>query len=137
MILGFKPQFKQPILDGTKIHTIRVDSHKRWKAGRKIHYATGVRTKDYKQFKEGWCVRIQDFEVIYTLVSSPSELSHTNIEYDGAWFAVIIKVDGMLLGLTASMELAINDGFYTYKEFLAWFNKDLNGRIIHWTDYRY
>lgn len=47
MILGFKPQFVQPIIDRTKIHTIREDKHNRWVPGKVIHMATGVRTKSY------------------------------------------------------------------------------------------
>lgn len=48
MILSFKEQFIPKILDGTKIHTIREDKKNRWEAGKKIHFATGVRTKNYK-----------------------------------------------------------------------------------------
>lgn len=50
MILSFKPQFRQKILDGTKIHTIRDDPNDRWQAGKIIHAATGVMTKNYDCF---------------------------------------------------------------------------------------
>ncbi len=58
MIIGFKPQFVDPILNGTKIHTIRLDPYERWKPGMKMHMATGVRTKHYKQFAEKICVGV-------------------------------------------------------------------------------
>lgn len=42
MLLTFsKPQFKNLILDGTKIHTIRLDKTNRWKKGMKIHFWMG------------------------------------------------------------------------------------------------
>ena len=44
MILSFKPQFKQKILDGAKIHTIRKDEANRWHIGRIIHFATAIAT---------------------------------------------------------------------------------------------
>jgi len=36
-----------------KIHTIRKGN--RWRAGVKIHFATGVRSKGYRQFAEAVC----------------------------------------------------------------------------------
>ncbi|MBE7411382.1 MAG: hypothetical protein HS129_04840 [Leptospiraceae bacterium] len=63
MILGFKQQFIRPILDGTKIHTIREDVHNRWHVGNKIHFATGVRTKNYKQFLEKFCTGTQTIKI--------------------------------------------------------------------------
>jgi len=60
MVLGFKPQFVPKILDGTKIHTLRKDATQRWKPGRSIQFATGVRTKNYKTFREdGECKCVQ------------------------------------------------------------------------------
>ena len=59
MILSFKKRFVSPILSGHKIHTIREDKPRRWKAGNKIHFATGVRTKHYDQFHAGVCVSVQ------------------------------------------------------------------------------
>ncbi len=35
--------------------TIRDDPNNRWQAGRKIHFATGVRTKNYHCFAMGEC----------------------------------------------------------------------------------
>lgn len=33
--------------------------------------------------------------------------------------------------------LAINDGFSSFKEFLQYFSEDFEGQIIHWTNLRY
>lgn len=38
MILPFKKRFVEPIMDGSKIHTIRRDSNNRWYRGRKVHF---------------------------------------------------------------------------------------------------
>ena len=64
MILGFKKQFPPMILVGTKIHTIREDKHDRWKAGNKIHFATGIRTKNYNQFYSGVCKSVQAITLV-------------------------------------------------------------------------
>jgi len=58
MILGFKTKtkdgrytnFVEKIEKGEKIHTIREDKLNRWRAGRIIHAAVGVRTNEYRQF---------------------------------------------------------------------------------------
>lgn len=51
MILNFQEQFKQKIIEGTKIHTLR--HGERWRADQKMHFYTGSRTKNAKQFAEG------------------------------------------------------------------------------------
>ena len=51
MNLNFKPQFADKILSGQKIHTLRYGE--RWKKGNKIHFYTGLRTKDASLFARG------------------------------------------------------------------------------------
>lgn len=123
MILGFKERSKQPILDGTKIHSIREDKHDRWKAGRKIHGATGVRTKNYNCFFEDVCKSIQKIEIQHTVILG-TRLSR-------------ITIDGVLQSTEQIEKLAINDGFKNRDDFFKWFDKDYTGKIIHWTDFRY
>ena len=74
MILGFNKRFPQPIHDKIKIHTIREDKHNRWKAGRIIHMATGVRTKHYYCFNQEICTGTQIIEIANT----PEYLKKTN-----------------------------------------------------------
>ena len=124
MVLGFKPQFKEPILKKKKKHTIRKDKNDRWKPGMKIHFATGVRTRLYHQFKEGVCKSIQKIEIMYD-----------NISLNGEFVSIL--VDGRLIGFDEVETLALNDGFEDVSEFLNWFNEDFEGKIIHWTDLRY
>lgn len=121
MVLGFKTQFVEKILNGLKIHTIRVDKNKRWQKGKKINFAIGVRTKRYSQFKEGVCKFNQ---------------------------AVELRPDTreIYLGLNGRMNLldkkhnemfAKNDGFDTEDDFWNWFNEPFFGTVIHWTDFVY
>jgi len=60
MILTFsKQQFKDRILEGTKIHTIRTDTKCRWKKGMKVHYWLHNPRNKYKNphcFAVGECV---------------------------------------------------------------------------------
>jgi len=119
MILGFKIQFKQPILNRTKIHTIRVDKNNRWSMGRKIHFTINVRTKNQEVFEVRRCESTQKIK----------------IEYLNNWITVYIE--GKLLSEKEIKQLALNDGFETMKDFRKWFNKDFDGKIIHWTDLRY
>ena len=121
MILGFKERFKQPILDGTKIHTIREDKANRWKAGRVIQFATGVRTKSYTKFNEGVCEGTQEIEIRW----------EENVVFPEVY------VNGEELNYHDMILLAENDGFNTLTEFCKWFLSDFKGRIIHWTDFIY
>ena len=124
MVLGFKPQFKEPILKKKKKHTIRKDENDRWKPGMKIHFATGVRTKLYHQFYEGFCKSTQRIIILYD-----------NIQRIGN--VVNVSIDGRSISWKELETLAINDGFESVSEFLNWFDKDFKGKIIHWTDLRY
>lgn len=124
MILGFKPQFIDKILNGSKIHTIREDKHNRWKVGNKIHFATGVRTKEYNQFYKGVCLKIQTISF-----RSPA------IEYtDGSiWESKNVYVNGFwVTNYKVKEALAKNDGFDSINEFMKWFPNGFIGKIIYW-----
>lgn len=129
MILGFNQQFKAPILEGTKIHSIREDKTRRWKAGRTIQMATGVRTKNYECFKEDTCKSVQKVCMSYA-------------------FNDVIEItvgDNYLFGFPEREAFAKNDGFKDWQAFFDWFypliKKAEDGfyvaRLIHWTDKRY
>lgn len=122
MILGFKPQFVKPITTGSKIHSIREDKPDRWKEGNTIHFATGVRTKNYNNFKTDTCKGTQIIEIIWK---------------SGYINDTVVKVDGKELTLEEKQRLAWNDGFVNLFEFYTWFSSDFKGKIIHWTDFKY
>ena len=124
MVLGFKPQFKEPILKKKKKHTIRKDKNDRWKHGMKIHFATGVRTRLYHQFYEGFCKSTQRINIIYDNIPPMGNV-------------VNVLIDERPISWKELETLAINDGFEDVSEFLNWFNEDFEGKIIHWTDLKY
>lgn len=133
MILSFKNQFPDKIIDGIKIHSIREDPGARWKAGRKIHMATGVRTKNYFCFMEDVCWGVQPIEVKH-------EIFHCEI------IETLVWVDRLIIyhrsyekenGVVTMEKLAKNDGFDSVDDFFKWFDSDFQGQIIHWTDFRY
>ena len=128
MILGFKQQFLSKIEDGTKKHTIREDKNDRWRHGKVIHFATGVRTKNYNCFKIGKCVSTQIIEIRYLNKYS----DYPVVTIDGKEYRFYWKADWDIL-----CRLSINDGFNSFTAFCKWFNKDFKGKIIHWTDLKY
>lgn len=124
MVLGFKPQFVSKILDGSKIHTFRADTQLRWKEGRSIQFATGRRTKNYKQFLEGKCKSIQTLFI-----------SH---DRKAVWLATEkgLFIPGLIGKLDVEL-IAKNDGFESVEDFWKWFNVEGVFRCIHWTDFKY
>lgn len=123
MILGFKKQFRSKILDGTKIHTIRVDLHGRWHKGRTIHFYTGVRTKQCECFKVSLCTGIQTIRI-------------------DSWEKEVY-VDGNRLNPENILRIAWSDGFPSPDDFFEWFKsadkskRFFRGVLVHWTDKRY
>lgn len=133
MILSFKKQFKTPILDGVKIHTIREDTKDRWKPGNTIHFATGRRTKHYEQFKEGECISTQKIEIRHW----PDY--KTDVLIDGHFFGEVLHkgLDEIYIYHADLLILAMNDGFTSIEDFFQWFSEDFTGKIIHWTNFKY
>ncbi len=124
MVLSFKDQFIKPIQTGQKIHTIREDKPDRWKPGNKIHFATGVRTAAYSQFKSGECISTQEIRIIYP-------------EIETIQAEPIVEIDDEILTEGDVCRLAFQDGFNSVDDFFAWFSEDFEGKIIHWTDFKY
>lgn len=124
MILSFKQQFVEPILNGSKIHTIREDKPNRWRKYNSIHFATGVRTKNYNCFKKGICRSYQDIEIVHDK-NVCKQLNRS------------VFVDGIELTPIQILKLAKNDGFKSEEDFFEWFNTDFEGKIIHWTNLQY
>lgn len=129
MILGFKEQFRDPILLEQKLHTIRTDEKNRWKKGREIHFATGVRTKKFNQFMKGKCFSTQKISFYW----------YKNLL--NQW-SVTVFIDGRNVTTDNDLidRLAKNDGFSSRKEFFewpTWHKKNYTGKIIHWTDLKY
>lgn len=127
MLLGFKKQFVEPILQDEKLHTIRDDVHDRWQPGKTIHMCTGLRTKDLNIFKVKPCISVQKI-VIDTYHEGICILN----------YAHVIRHDW--LQPTEIQILIRNDGFKHSSDFWEWFRGDSNmvtKKLIHWTHLTY
>lgn len=122
MVLSFNPKFKQPILDGKKIHTIRQDKTDRWKVGNSIQMSTDVRTPQQNCFANASCLSTQTILIERT----DDDLAKTKV-----------FVDGRELTLQETQVLAFNDGFENLAAFWLWFSEGFEGKIIHWTTHKY
>lgn len=125
MVLGFTTGygFEEKILSGEKLHSIRPDWPKRWKAGNKIQMVTGNRTKGRRQFAEKVCTGVQEIVVVFD-------------ERGKIDFVVVDKKQMHNYEL-----LAKNDGL-CYLDFEKFFFDNsvkgvYKGRIIHWSNIRY
>lgn len=126
-----------------KIHTMRADPTNRWKAGRKIEMVyRGAGYKIIDHFNKGIpelevCTGVQKVEISwYTYHAKPLEIMGLK---GGTHREPIVIIDGQRYPGACSQirDLAKNDGFDSLEDFYKWFNKDWEGKIIHWTDYRY
>jgi len=107
-----------------KLHTIRFDIKDRWKQGNKIHAVYNNRSKSQYQITPVFlCKGVQKIKITYTAFE------------DMKW--PLILIDGVPIRAKKIEMLAINDGFDSAADFLAWFNTDFEGKIIHFTDLRY
>lgn len=120
--------FVAPILDGTKIHTVREDKPGRWKPGLTMHMATGTRTKNYNCFKEEVCQATQRVFMTYDQGELEITVGTTHL-----W------------GYDERNDFAVNDGFKNWEDFEAWWvpilkkkpGMEYEGKCIHWTSHRY
>lgn len=110
-----------------KKHTFRRDSKNQWKQGNSIHYWIDARTKNQFQFAPIVpCTSTQNVVITYD-----EEIC------DRECIEPAIFIDDRAISMDEYTQLAINDGFDSEVEFLEWFDKDFEGKIIHWTDLKY
>lgn len=115
-----------------KIHTIRQGN--RWKEGMSIQMATGVRTKNYKQFNKG----IPELETVKS-VQSIKMYFDFHLGLNLKTWAIYID-DNFYMPVNGAIEkLALNDGFNNVPDFINWFHRKepFFGQIIHWTNFKY
>ena len=111
----------------TKIHTIREDKSDRWKSGNKIHLVINNRTSNRFQFAPTLeCLNIQKLTFDYG-------------EEACDWYGMepVIAIDGNPITIEEADRLAMNDGFEDSSAMCKYFNKDFEGKIIHWTSKKY
>ena len=122
--------FEEKILKGKKIHSIRTDKTKRWKAGMSIQFWRGNPRNRGSYFGHKFpgdppgCVSVQEI-----LIQREGEIPDP-----------FITVGGRILFFDQMRELIGNDGL-TPTEFMDWFLPpgvdEYKGRLIHWTDKTY
>ena len=108
-----------------KLHTIRSDPKNRWKAGNKIHFVINNRTKDRFQFAPVLeCKSVQNIRIRHSLIPYPPG---------------VFVGDNLMYRLAPEEieDLARNDGFNSVEDFFKWFDKDFDGKIIHWHENKY
>lgn len=121
-----------------KLHTIRHDPHGRWKIGMKIHPVINNRTPQRFQFAPMMvCTGIQYIQILNS-ESGRSVSIGRNADYsDRVPIYFEDDDDDSVFGLKEMEVLAQNDGFESIGQFFEYFDKDFQGKIIHWTDIRY
>lgn len=134
-------EFESKIKEGMKIHTLREDPKRRWRAGVDIEMVNGSRYKPNVFNTEHRCSSVQEVQLSifrdYKGIGEPVN----------ADFSLQIEVDGRKLNRDEIRVFIFNDGFYTLDSFLRWFFKDdisyvslnepIKLRCIHWTDLKY
>jgi len=116
-VLNFKPQFVEPIRDGTKHHTIRATRKVPVKQGAKLYLYCGLRHKG--------AFRILPEPVVCSMVES----IEINAKTTG-----MVTVGGVPLDYDEREQLAKADGFNGWDEMLSFWEGRLPfvGQIIHW-----
>jgi len=122
-----------------KIHTIREDKNNRWKVGTRIDFFINVRQKNMFRFAP----------VLPVVSTQPIQIRwYYQKEYTVARIYINDKntacgvwnkgfEDTPIFNGNKLLEFVNNDGFDTVDDFFKYFNKDFDGKIIHWTDKRY
>lgn len=115
-LLGFKKRFAPLVEAGTKRQTIRAKRKdgKNPHPGERLYLYTGLRTKACRKLGEGICKSVEEITIE----------SH-EINVAGAW-----------LPHAPVEELAIRDGFDSFEQILAFFEKEHGlpfwGLLIEW-----
>ncbi len=118
-----------------KLHTIRVDAKKRWKAGKLIHAVINNRIKNKMlQFAPTMqCKRTQKILIEWRGTTIIVRFStRTFIEFNTAFAHDLSNVNFQRL-----QQLSVNDGFDTVEYFLQYFSAGIEGKLIHWTGLKY
>jgi hypothetical protein len=104
-LIGFKKEFSEKIINGTKVHTIRASRKRPIKSGDTLILAIGVRTKQYKELMRVTCKRVQKIR----------------LEYDKESSDVNVIVEGSVLSFTDMIAFSKRDGFESVYDFFVWF----------------
>ena len=126
MILSFnkenieKRNFKEKILNGTKIHTIREDKHNRWKETMSIQFYAMNPRNGGKKFAEGIVDKVTRIEID----TSSNKVYFPEFNRDRN---MCCMSNPMILD-----DLAKCDGFESWEEMKEFFPEYFEGKIIYW-----
>lgn len=110
-----------------KIHTLRKDENNRFKPGINLHLVINPYNKKRLQFAPLIkCTSVQKIHISFWYNTDTEEFT-----------TPLILVDDKELNKKQMQQLAINDGFDTLQDFLTYFKGGFNGKIIHWTNFKY
>ena len=118
MLLGFKPQFAEPIIKGTKIHTLRNEPKRMPKIGETLHMYTGLRTRNCKLIRNDLkLISITKVSLITYFHGAPlSNNLHTSLVLRYHDHNLTLDNDSM-------NEFFINDGFKNNVDFEEFWRK--------------
>ena len=125
-----------------KHHTIREDKNDRWKAGNKIDFFINCRQKDMFRFAPVLpVVSVQKIEIKWSSCKSQARIFIDNNDFatfknhnDNFGFRDLQYPNNKK---PQGLSLVVNDGFETIEDFVAYFENDFTGKIIHWTNLKY
>lgn len=115
--LNFQKRFAPGVEDGSKPQSIRANRKRPFKAGDRLVFYTGQRTKYCRKLGESVCTEAFDIEIGYGY---------------GFWR---VRVNYRMLDLVEIADLARADGFQSVNDFFAFFDRGpegFKGQIIHW-----
>ncbi|MDO9554552.1 ASCH domain-containing protein [Rhodonellum sp.] len=137
MLLGFKPQFIEPIKSGSKVFTVRKKRRIRPKIGETLYMYTRLRTKD--------CQKISEKHTLKSI-----QMVDITIKSHGELHVLWIRVDGNLIDKDSHLDFIEKDGFQSKSEFMdywimgvkaaedGWKELELKGlELFHWTDLKF
>jgi hypothetical protein len=116
--LSFKKQFIGRIARGEKSQTIRAERKRPFKKGDRLFLYTAMRTKQCQKLGEADCLKVAEIEI-----SQKGE----------------VAVEKMRLSEDQKNHFAVDDGFNTAEEMVAWFRKThglpFKGQLILWNNF--
>jgi hypothetical protein len=116
--------FKNKILQGIKIHTIRRYRKRPFKLGDTLYHFENFRTPKVNKFHINKCLYLADIEIKIAICLK------------GTFYKIIIN-DKEIKKIQKLSELATNDGFDNFQEFRDFFIKSglpFKGQIIGWKE---
>lgn len=119
-----------------KIHTIRRDEKKRWKAGMNLHFVMFQRRPWQIRFAP--VLPVKAVEQIKIEHYPQDQVKSARVFIDGKNIGCVIWNKGFenepIVTGKKMVELIKNDGFDSVQDFFQYFNENFEGKLIHWTD---